>query len=187
MRRLLAAVLFAGLASCEPPASDNPLSDPATAKVDSKLVGIWRGQKDGDVVYLHVTGKDKGLLDLTLLGTDTKKGSVVLTFEGFATELGGKKYLNLRPKTKGGDPWDDAWNVRPRYIFAQYELKGGGVSLSLMDEDLVKEAVKSGKLAGKDDGDKIVLSETTPKLAAWVQAADHSKLFEPFATFKPMK
>src|SRR5688572_26056395 len=127
MRRALAAVTLLAVASCEPPASDHPLSDPAVAKVDSKLVGMWRGQKDGDVVFLHVTGKEKGLLDLTLLGTDTKKGSVVLTFEGFVTELGGKKYLNLRPKTAKGDPWDDAWDVRPRYIFAQYDIKGGAV------------------------------------------------------------
>jgi hypothetical protein len=187
MRRTLCLLLL-GVASCEPPASDHPLSDPAAAKVDSKLVGMWRGQKDGDVVFLHVTGKEKGLLDLTLLGNDTKKGSVVLTFEGFASELGGKKYLNLKPKTAKGDPWEDAWDVRPRYIFAQYELKGGGVNLMLMrDAPLVKDAVKDGKLAGKLDGDNVVLTEETPKLAAWVQAADHSKLFETFATFKPMK
>ena len=191
MKRALAAVgclLLFGLVSCEPPASDNPLSDPAAAKVDSKLVGMWRGQKDGDVVFMHVTGKDQGLLDLTLLGTDTKKGSVVLTFEGFASDLGGKKYLNLRPRTAKGEPWDDAWDVRPRYLFAQYEVKAGAVTLWLMkDVPLVKEAVQAGKLAGRLEGDKVIITESTAKLAAWVQAADHSKLFEPFATFKPMK
>lgn len=187
MRRTLVLLLLA-VASCEPPSSTYPLSDAAAAKVDSKLVGMWRGQKDGDVVFLHVTGKDKGLIDLTLLGTDTKKGSVVLTFEGFTSELGGKKYLNLRPKTAKGGPWEDTWDVRPQYIFAHYELKGGGVTLSLMrDAPLVKEAVTGGKLAGKIEGDNVVLSEETPKLAAWVQAADHAKLFEAFATFKPMK
>ena len=180
-------VLLLGLASCEPPASDNPLSDPATAKVDSKLVGMWRGQRDGDVVFLHVTGKDKGLIDVTLLGNDTKKGSVVLTFEGFVSELGGKRYLNLRPKTKKGEPFDDAWDVRPRYLFAHYELKGGALALSIMQEDLVKAAVKGGKLKGHLEGDEVILNEETPKLAEFVKSSDHGKLFAPFASFKPMR
>ena len=55
MRRALAAVMLLAVASCEPPASDNPLSNPAAAKVDSKLVGMWRGQKDGDVVFFRVS------------------------------------------------------------------------------------------------------------------------------------
>ena len=93
----------------------------------------------------------------------------------------------MRPRTAKGNTWDDAWDVRPRYLFVQYELKGGAVTLSLMRDPLLKEAIASGKLAGKLESDDVILTEETPKLAAWVQAADHSKLFETFATFKPVK
>ena len=50
---LILALLCPLFTSCED--SDNPLSDPKEAVVDSVLVGTWRlKSKDGEVVYYHV-------------------------------------------------------------------------------------------------------------------------------------
>src|SRR6185436_1221887 len=96
--RTLAVALLLALVSCGPPRSDNPLSDPAQAKIDAKLVGSWKGSKDGEAVFFHVMEKPNGFFDAVLVGQDKGKGAAVITFEGFSTELGGKRYLNLRPK-----------------------------------------------------------------------------------------
>jgi hypothetical protein len=179
------AVLLA-LVSCAPPRADHPLSDPKTAKVDAKLVGSWRGTKEGDVVFFHVMEKEAGLIDAVLVGTDSKKGAIVITLEGFTTELGGKKYLNLRPKTAKTE-YGEGWNVSDRYLFVLYSVANGALSLSMMDDDIVKAAVTAGKLEGEvKDGD-VVLTSDTPKLAEFVKGADSAKLFKLFATFKPVR
>jgi len=84
----------------------------------------------------------------------------VLTFEGFSTELGGKKYLNLRPKTATDDTAEH-WDVKPRYLFVLYSVVNGGLTLSLMDDAIVKTAVTDGKLKGRIENDDVVLTEET--------------------------
>jgi hypothetical protein len=184
--RTLGVALLLALVSCNPPRSDHPLSDPTQAKIDAKLVGSWRGAKDGDPVYFHVMEKEAGQFDAVLIGQDKKKGAVVLTFEGFSTELNGKRYLNLRPK-KAKDDYGEAWDVAPRWLFAMYSVTNGALTLSLMDDEPVKAAVSSGKLKGRIEGDDVVLTEETPKLAEFVRGADSAKLFSVFVTLKPIR
>lgn len=184
--RILAIALLLALVSCGPPRSDHPLSDPSQSKLDAKLMGSWRGTKEGDAVFFHVMEKEKGLFDAVLVGQDKKKGAVVLTFEGFSTELNGKRYLNLRPK-KAKDDYGEEWDVAPRWLFAMYSVTNGALTLSLMDEELVKAAVTGGKLKGRVEGDDVVLTEETAPLAEFVKAADSAKLFKTFATMKPVR
>jgi hypothetical protein len=188
-RGLIAFAVLCGvilIASCGPPRSDNPLSDPAKAKIDPKLVGRWSGVKDKEPVFFQVSEKANGLFDAVMVAQDEKKGAVVLTFEGFSTELGGKRYLNLKPKV-AKDDYGENWDVKPHYLFVLYSVANGALSLSLMDEDLMKAAVAGGKLKGRLDGDDLFLTEETPKLAEFVSKADSAKLFLPFATLKALR
>jgi hypothetical protein len=188
-RGLIAFAVLCGvilIASCGPPRSDNPLSDPSKAKMDPKLVGRWSGTKDKQPVFFQVSEKENGVFDAVLVAQDEKKGAVVLTFEGFSTELNGKRYMNLRPKT-ATDDYGEHWDVKPRYLFVLYSVANGALSLSLMDEELMKAAVAGGKLKGRLDGDDLILTEETAKLAEFVSKADSAKLFQPFATLKALR
>ncbi len=157
----LAGLAGLTLASCEPPRADHPLSDPHSAKLDARLVGMWSGhttnksdsksgndksQKEDvvDVLVMPVTDATDanskgapGQFDLVLVGHDSH-GAEVITFRGFATQLGGKSYLNLREKSFSG-AYASKTTFTDHYIFARYELgKDGALTLFTMDETPVK-------------------------------------------------
>jgi hypothetical protein len=170
--------------SCRPPLFQHPLSDPATAKVDTKLVGNWRGTAGGHPVFMHVYGKDGGHIDLVLVADDGDKGATLLAFEGFTTELGNRRFLNLRSKTAKG-PWDAGWALSEHYALGRYAIDAkGALTLWQLSDDVVKEAVKAGKLKGTEKDDEITIGEETAKLAELFAKAESDKLFIPFGTFR---
>lgn len=183
--RLLLALALAAV-SCGPPRSTNPLSDPAAAKPDARLLGLWTGQVNGSKATLHVFAKTGASLDLVLVGDDGEKGAAVLTFDGFPSVIGGKTYLNLRAKTFHA--WAEGFDLSPDYIFARYDLaKDGALSLSLMDEATVKKAVAAKKLAGAVAEDDVKLSASTKDLADYVRTAKPDELFTSFGAFQRVK
>jgi hypothetical protein len=184
MKKTLAVLLL--VLSCMPPRSDHLLSDPAQAKVDPKLAGRWTGTKDKEPVFFQVSEKEGGLIDVVLVAQDEKKGAVVLTFEGFSTDLGGKHFLNLRPKA-AKDEFGESWAVSERYLFVYYTVTGGSLTLSLPDENLMKAAVTGGKLKGRIEKDELIITDETSNLAAFMNKADVTKLFAPFATLKALR
>lgn len=184
MRRLAAVALLA-VASCQPPQFDNPLSDPAGAKIDAKLVGDYRGAIDGHPVFVHVYGGENGLIDLVLVGDDDKKGAMLLTFQGFTTELGTRKFLNLKP-TMAKDFWGADFATGPKWLFARYTVDAKGLTLWQMKDDAVKDLVKAGTIKGTVDDDDVVISSDTKTLAEWLGKPDTDKLFKQFGVFKKL-
>jgi hypothetical protein len=181
---LLAALLF----SCEPTRSTNPLSDPATAKADARLTGLWTGTvKDGDVATLEILPHGKGAaIDFVLIGDDGDKGAFVIQFDAFPSVIGGKSYLNLRPKIAQGEFGDPAAKVSDLYLFARYEVaKNGDLTLWTTKDEVMKDAVTSKALEGTVDHDDVKLSESTAKLSAWVEKAPET-LWNKFGTFKKL-
>lgn len=180
------ALVALALASCSPPESSNPLSDPAAAKADKRLDGIFTGRLGDTDGMLRLVPKTGPYFDLVLVVDDSPKGAVVLTYEAFPTALAGKSYLNLRRKTFT-DTYAEKYELSATYIFVKYEVdKAGAVKLWTMDDDLVEDAVEAGTLKGTR-GDPVQLSASTEELAAFVSAADTDKLFRPFGTFKKVK
>ncbi len=51
-----------------------------------------------------------------------------------------------------------------------------------MDADQKEEAIKSGKIKGTIEGDKVQITDSTENLARFVAAADPQKLFVPKET-----
>jgi hypothetical protein len=161
--------------ACEPPESKNPLSDPATAKADPRLSGLWVSRKDNQDGYLHIFPGKGASIDLILVMGD-KEGAASLHFEGFPSIIGGKTYLNLRKKT-GIDRWNDHYEVAPSYIFVRYSFaKDGALSLAYMDDDVVKQAIADKKLAGTTDG-TVQITADSAALASFVQKSTDPKLF----------
>src|SRR5690349_15122485 len=94
------AVLLLVAAGCEPPESTHPLSDPASAKGDSRLDGVFSfGDADGEAWLRLNPRRGSALVDVALIIHDQRDGMMALHYEGFPTQIGTSWYLNLREKT----------------------------------------------------------------------------------------
>lgn len=180
----VALALAAGIASCKPPRSRHPLTDPIKAKADVRLAGLWAGQMHaGDPATLQFVPRDGASVDVVLVGRDKKLGAVVLAFEAFPSSVGGRRYLNLRAKTFRGEYAEDV-DLAPEYIFAKYEIgKDGALTLWSMIEDPAVDAIKAGTLKGSTDAGTTITDESE-KVAEFVRTADHSRLFSHLGTFR---
>lgn len=188
MRRSAAPILlaFALIASCKPPKAKHPLSDPAQAKPDPRLAGLWSGtmERGRAPVMLYAVQRSGALLDLVLFGDDGERGAAVLHFEAFPTVLGGKTYLNLRHKVLLGE-YGETPQVDAEYLFARYELAGdGSLKLSLMDEDAIKKAVADKRLEGSEEAGAVMITAGTPQLSEFVRKADPARLFSRVASLR---
>jgi hypothetical protein len=167
----------------------NPLSDPGTAKADPKLAGVWAANMNGAEVWLHFNPRETGaVVDVLMIGHDPKDGAMVLHYEGFPSQIGGKSYLNLREKTFA-NMWESAYTVSTHYIFARYDFeKDGSLTLSVMDGTPATEAIRKKEIAGGVRGESELFTENTltadsAALAAWVVKAGPG-LFDKLGTFK---
>jgi hypothetical protein len=176
----LCAVLLGS--GCGPAESVNPLSDPAAAKLDERLAGTWlAADEEGE--------EDQGTLSFTAL--DGARMKVVLAEKGddeplelemFPTTLDGRTYMNLKsasPKAELGR----------NYIIARYEISGDAtLSLKLLSDEFLKQAVAEGRLkgtvSGSSDEPPVLVTESTEKLAEFVRSSDPARLFGDEARFR---
>lgn len=138
--------------------SKTPLSDPKEAKLDSRLVGVWR-QKQGEKDRYYHVGRAGGKLPegmIMLIGatSDPNKGlekNDGTTF-GFATTIKGSTYLNLASanndkfremKEKGWKP-----TMIDGYLIFKYTLDEDVLKIRPMDLVAVTKAVRDGRIKG---------------------------------------
>lgn len=123
-RVLLALIVVATLCGC-PFSSDKPLSDPAAAIPDSRLVGTWKAQDPE-------TGETSSLTILVfnaheMVGfTHEKDPDKVDTFRLFPTSIGTERFLNIQEL--GGK--DEGW------YYARYEISQESLRLKIVDDGL---------------------------------------------------
>lgn len=171
---LLVCVALLFLPGCED--TKNPLSDPKQSKPDEGLVGLWRGD---DKVYYHVghAGKmfPKGWLRVVAVPqneTDVDPPSEYLVFP---TRLGDKTYLNMvndEELVKRLD--EDGWTTDAVdcYTLWKYKLDGGKLVMWIMDEEPKEHAIKSGKIKGAIEENKLArFTDTTENVARFVTEA----------------
>lgn len=176
------------LGACKPPKFVHPLLPLTQAKADERLAGTWRGRtvEGSDPVVLYVVQRAGALVDVVLLGDDGEKGAVNLHFEGFPTSLDGRTYLNLRRKTFAAE-YGEKPQVDKLYLLVRYELAAdGSLTLSLLEEEPLKKAVKTGALAGKLEGDDVTVTAESGQLAAFFRKGDPAKLFAAFARLEKL-
>jgi hypothetical protein len=177
MRALVALLV---LAACEPPESDHPLSDPASAKPDPRLAGHFFGRVNDADCFVHVVPAAGASVDLVMVVNEKDKGAFVLHWQGFSTTVGGKTYLNLQRKTFP-DRYGEKFDLSPGYIFARYSVaKDGSLTLWSMEEDAVKRALKA--VDGEIKNDNVLLHAPSARLAAFVEKEE--KLFKLFGSFR---
>ena len=184
---LIMALLCPLFTSCVD--SDNPLSDPKQAAVDSGLLGTWRLKtKDGNVEYYHVgkagNGFPAGMLRIVTVKYD-KNGDLSKPDCGdtlvFTTILGNNRYLNITglDADKVKNPGDFKWepSMADGYFIYKYDIRGDKIEAAIVDRHQKEEAIKAGKIKGTIDGDKVRMTDTTENLAKFFATPDAAKLF----------
>ena len=130
-------VVVLALAGC-PFTSDTPLSDPASARPDSRLIGTWRthDKESGDWHSLTILAFDEhGMVGFTTEGTSGK----VDAFRAFPTVIGDETFLNFRELGK-----DAAGDSTEGWYFARYRIVEESLLLSFVDDGLFAQRQFAG-------------------------------------------
>lgn len=160
--------------------SVNPLSDPATAEIDQRLIGVWYPQdtKDGHGYVHFVESKDKGWLDVVIIDYKKSGGVGIETFQMFTTKLGQHYFMNIieRPLTE-----EETANEAEKYNLIFYDVLNGNLSFRFMSDDLVAQSIERGELKGTAVKEKwskdVTITDTTENLARYILQSDIEKLF----------
>ena len=171
---LMCLVLVILIPACDV-RSSNPLSDPATAKVDESLVGKWEtkpkdGLDDGFLLFEKKVpaGFPEGVLKMTM------KGRVDFVF---CTQVKGRSYANvcLVQSEKMMD-WE---KLRAKgFLIYRYSIKDDVLLVECMEKKAAETAVNNGKLAGVIQRDRLLipgsvsLTDTSDNVADFVTSAD---------------
>ena len=181
----LLSLAFLGLTSCID--SENPLSDPQSAKPAAELSGVWKVQdKDGDVDYYHVglAGEKfpAGLMRMELV-SHAKDGILHPSdFLLFTTTLGDRHFVNVTALDRDQLEQVEKTGFEPAmfkdYWIYEYRLKGDKIQLLHMDGDQKKAAIEKGKLKGVVKENEVSFKDTTENLVKFIASPDAAKLFQ---------
>lgn len=173
---ILLAVTCVSCASCLP-TSQTPLSDPAKAALDRRLLGVWTGtDNDEPPTYLHIVRASGGIVDAIVV-VNFDDGAEVSLYKAFTTVLDGRKFLNIRQQSR------DRRQLLQAYMFGAYEIDAGGVlNLRLLgNTPYLQQAIKNGLVKGvvQKTGRLISISiaESPDKFADFVKKTEAKKLF----------
>jgi hypothetical protein len=119
---LAAAVLL--LAGC-PYGSEFPLGSPQQGIRDDALLGSWKPAAESEEDFL-LTFRSEGGTTLSVLAESP--GEEPASYPAFVSELGGRRFLNLRDTEDSG-----------RWYFANYRFQEGRLRLRLVDDELIGE------------------------------------------------
>lgn len=195
MRRLgRAAAVLALLwlpAACVP-VSEQPLSDPETAKLEPRLIGTWTATIEGELAILHVLPRNERLAELLLVSSRTAavgpRGDW-MAFTLFPSRIGDTDYANLRFVAQSGENSPD---LPEGYHLARFRL-GPDDTLEIwpMRAEDAKRAIRDGLGGEIKDGkwvDEIRFTATTAELRAYLEGHDPAALFtERLGTFRRWK
>lgn len=199
--RGLAALGLLLLGGCFPEAPA-PLSNPALAKLDARLVGTWRLRNpNGDVTYVHIGAEpekpldpgaatvEPGMMRFWLVGHAASNQQVGQPFgmRFFVSRVGDDDYANLvlpldeQPLVPTGQPGSN-WDNRRRYWFFKYRVSDSRLEVYVMPLDAAAGLIETGRLDGqviREDSKikRILLTEPPEKLAAYLAGGGDATLF----------
>lgn len=173
------------------PESENPISDPAKATVDKRLLGVWAGKMSGEKEdqYIHFVEAENSITEVVLVSHQKKRGPGVSFYKMYPTTIGKNQYMNV--KSSVPDDLKSPEQVKKLeshgYFFTRYRISEKGIlKIWIMMDEEVSEAVKNGQLKGKiakGDGD-VTITDTRENIIKFIEA-DHKKdIFELIFTFQ---
>lgn len=179
---LLVAVLLSGCLG-----SKNPITPADTAQIDERLLGAWvtTDMYYNETDYMHVMQQSESgvmtIYEIRYYGNNSGSQS---SAQGHVSILGERRFLNLQGPPDAGRPEDAA-----RYTFVAYEFNDrGDLIVHLPSERAIGEAFEAGRLEGKvelnPDFVATLVSDSSEHIAAYLQSADPSALYEREITFR---
>jgi hypothetical protein len=171
----IALLVWLGLSGCYF-TSKNPL--PLKPEVDKELLGGWRAladQKNPTADGYAVFVKDQnGWLEVLLMERYYESGEI---YRGFCSEIKGEKYLNVKKVNfgKGGQQADLDANF---YLLHYRIVARKRLEISMLNETLFKQAVKTRQLAGRlsPKEDDFTLTCPTNQLVAFLSRQKPAEL-----------
>jgi len=118
---LLAALLLCGC----PYTSDEPLSDPSSARIDPALLGAWRTRDEDSGEWHRLTFTRFNDHEMVSWARDEASGEVSLG-RLFVTTIGNERFLNLQELGQDDAPW---------YV-ARCTIEGDRCILRFLDDGL---------------------------------------------------
>jgi len=176
-------VVFAAVfvAACIPE-TEKFLSKPGDQPNDARIAGTWysHNRSGSEVIVLTVrASKDKK--SLGFVWTEIKPGRTrrqgqrpvkYLRFSGHTTKLGNAGFLNLR--LVDGTGWKSG---APKRFIMRYWIDKRGLRVAFMKNDIVKQAIKEGRLAGKIVKNDVKITASAKALAAFIRRAGPDVVF----------
>jgi len=175
MRSIGIIIVFAAalLAAACVPETESFLSEPG--KLDKRLIGTWYFQeRNGNTTLLDIGfGEDKRLrivwldfLPINTLPNKMREEAPVrwLRYTGFTTRLDGRRYINLRLINAR---WPR--KAPKRFIMRYWLSKKGQLRIAFMSTKKVRQAIKSGKLAGRDAKYSPLITASRKSLVAFIR------------------
>ena len=191
VKSLLTIFLSLMVISCGPPEMVNPLSDPAEARADKDLTGIWYspGDNENGENYLAFL-PDTRMTDVVLAGSL----SDLMTFKMFPTVVGERRFMNIRywiPRNYLVNLNIETPFKPGNYIVAEYLFPTRDVlEIWLLNSDMTDKAIKEGLLKGTEDnvkGPAGIITSPAEDVLKYVSAHPRTEIFEKLATFYRMK
>ncbi len=192
MRPLAAfAALLVGLAlsACGgPPESAAALSEPGETAYDARLLGDWYYMEGDDGGWrIHIgRSADKDVLDIvgTFVIWDDANPVRWIRATAHASEIDGRIYYNVKRVAGVGD--DYTADEPPGFIILRAEPgDDGSLSLQFMDDGLLENLVKEGRLKARRvegryediDVPYLMLDVSRPDLIALIRESPPEELF----------
>ena len=120
--------------------SVHPLYTDETSVFEPALLGVW-ATADGEKTAIIQHGEDNSY-EITYLQEDLSEGASG-KYRGRLVRLGDYLFLDVRPDKKAMDTLMETkpvWYLLPTHTFYRLQLSGDTVTVSLVDDGLVREA-----------------------------------------------
>ena len=181
--------VFLAAAACLPVTSKSPLGTTAGYKADPQLAGMWKSASDQSAPWFAFFPQPDGSTKAVMIepASQSDKGGWMV-FDLRTTTLGSDRYMDASVIEDDGKPPAQALDHIPvLYSFGA----DGSLTLTVMDEDAVKDAISAGKIAGQAEpgqtGD-VVLTATPAALDAFLESPGGRALFKkPLVTLSRVK
>jgi ankyrin repeat protein len=188
---ILLLILFCCLlSSCAGPVhSVYSLSSPEEAEYDERLKGTWilvEVEEEKEVVWdeviFFVGRREKdNRTQIGFAGYYPESGGMdVFGLEMFTTTLDSGNYMNI--SNPGGVEDDNILELEDHYAIYKYEFLRPDILLTrMLNEDLIKEAIKDKRLKGERSSEHTtLLTDTSENIAGFIESDKTGKLFVPF-------
>ncbi len=173
------------------PELERPLSDPASAAPDPRLLGMWVGSTpDGEgPAWVHFTQAENSMTDIVLICPETGKGVEASFYRMHPTRAGGFTFMNVKahkPKNalalKVNE--EDKYPRPGGYHLAKYHISSDGILRIWFLTDEISRFVEEGQLKGQvrksGIAKEVKITESPERLLEFLERSDHSRIFEPF-------